>query len=566
MSWFARSLASSLRATDEEHDDEEDREEEEDEEEESRRHGRGMKEDLSELTKSFTKQLWGVASFLAPPPATSIHDADPSLRYSPTSVSNPDPYPSLEGNSQQVDSLNRIENSSSGSPTENAQGLTGIRSDLAEIRGSVKTGLSRFSSNKAVHGISKLASTLLTFKEESEGEEFREAESGDFEEEEENLGALEEEGDSRAFEEEESFKSAVGITDEVLTFARNISMHPETWLDFPLFDDEDDTDDFNLSDIQKEHALAIERLAPRLAALRIELCPGFMSEGRFWKIYFVLLHSRLNKQDALLLSTPQIVEARVLLMQELQNRTKVQTGKSRSDMAYSEEKRTPFPPEEKFSNQSILSNKNVKTGSFKIVSLQSATSVAAKDFQRDDQLSAISSQKQIFNDQCCAPREDSLFQNKNVLSGTVKLSDLQYQEEEEVDDWLEEEPVGEDVPACTTARLGDEEDVSFSDLEDEDDNMQTTTTGIKESFDSSSKGSKGWVQLNKDSNSVEECSMIYSSNGEDTIWRPMNTKSDAHILQSGEKSTEQHIKKSDNGESSDWLTVDEDDVVSADSS
>lgn len=566
MSWFARSLASSLRATDEEHDDEEDREEEEDEEEESRRHGRGMKEDLSELTKSFTKQLWGVASFLAPPPATSIHDADPSLRYSPTSVSNPDPYPSFEGNSQQVDSLNRIENSSSGSPTENAQGLTGIRSDLAEIRGSVKTGLSRFSSNKAVHGISKLASTLLTFKEESEGEEFREVESGDFEEEEENLGALEEEGDSRAFEEEESFKSAVGITDEVLTFARNISMHPETWLDFPLFDDEDDTDDFNLSDIQKEHALAIERLAPRLAALRIELCPGFMSEGRFWKIYFVLLHSRLNKQDALLLSTPQIVEARVLLMQELQNRTKVQTGKSRSDMAYSEEKRTPFPPEEKISNQSILSNKNVKTGSFKIVSLQSATSVAAKDFQRDDQLSAISSQKQIFNDQCCAPREDSLFQNKNVLSGTVKLSDLQYQEEEEVDDWLEEEPVGEDVPACTTARLGDEEDVSFSDLEDEDDNMQTTTTGIKESFDSSSKGSKGWVQLNKDSNSVEECSMIYSSNGEDTIWRPMNTKSDAHILQSGEKSTEQHIKKSDNGESSDWLTVDEDDVVSADSS
>lgn len=566
MSWFARSLASSLRATDEEHDDEEDREEEEDEEEESRRHGRGMKEDLSELTKSFTKQLWGVASFLAPPPATSIHDADPSLRYSPTSVSNPDPYPSFEGNSQQVDSLNRIENSSSGSPTENAQGLTGIRSDLAEIGGSVKTGLSRFSSNKAVHGISKLASTFLTFKEESEGEEFREAESGDFEEEEENSGALEEEGDSRAFEEEESFKSAVGITDEVLTFARNISMHPETWLDFPLFDDEDDTDDFNLSDIQKEHALAIERLAPRLAALRIELCPGFMSEGRFWKIYFVLLHSRLNKQDALLLSTPQIVEARVLLMQELQNRTKVQTGKSRSDMAYSEEKRTPFPPEEKFSNQSILSNKNVKTGSFKIVSLQSATSVAAKDFQRDDQLSAISSQKQIFNDQCCAPREDSLFQNKNVLSGTVKLSDLQYQEEEEVDDWLEEEPVGEDVPACTTARLGDEEDVSFSDLEDEDDNMQTTTTGIKESFDSSSKGSKGWVQLNKDSNSVEECSMIYSSNGEDTIWRPMNTKSDAHILQSGEKSTEQHIKKSDNGESSDWLTVDEDDVVSADSS
>ncbi|KAF9603144.1 hypothetical protein IFM89_034154 [Coptis chinensis] len=58
---------------------------------------------------------------------------------------------------------------------------------------------------------------------------------------------------------------------EVLTFARNIAMHPETWLDFPLADDED-SDDFDLSDAQQEHALAVERLAPRLAALRIEIC------------------------------------------------------------------------------------------------------------------------------------------------------------------------------------------------------------------------------------------------------------------------------------------------------
>lgn len=557
MSWFARSLASSFRATDEEHNDDEDKEEEEDDdEEENIRHGRGMKEDLSVLTKSFTKQLWGVASFLAPPPATITQNTNPSLRDSPAPLSDRNPDPSSEGNFQQLEPLDRMENSSSGSPAENAQGLTGIRSDFAEIGGSVKTGLSRISSNKAVHGISKLASTFFPFRKESDGEEFEEEDFGAFEEEEEESGAL---------EEEESLKSAVGVTDEVLTFARNISMHPETWLDFPLFYDEDDPDDFNLSDIQKEHALAIERLAPRLAALRIELCPGYMSEGRFWKIYFVLLHSRLNKQDALLLSTPQIVEARGLLMQELQNRTKVEPGNRRSDMAYPEEKKTPLPQEERFSDQSLHSDKNVKTGSFKIVSLQAATAVAAKDFQRDDQLTAISSQKQIVNDQYSASSEDSLFQNKNVLSGTVKLSDLKYQEEEEVDDWLEEDPVGEDAPVCTTARLGDEEDVSFSDLEDEDDNVQTTTTRAKESSDSSSKGSKGWVQLNKGS-SCAECSVSYNSEGEDTLQRPMNPKSDAHILRSGEESTEQCVKKPDNGESSDWLTVDEDDVVSADSS
>lgn len=61
-----------------------------------------------------------------------------------------------------------------------------------------------------------------------------------------------------------------------------------------------------MSDAQQEHALAVERHAPRLAALRIELCPGYMSEDCFWKIYFVLLHPRLDRNDAEVLSTPQV--------------------------------------------------------------------------------------------------------------------------------------------------------------------------------------------------------------------------------------------------------------------
>lgn len=64
--------------------------------------------------------------------------------------------------------------------------------------------------------------------------------------------------------------------------------------------------DFELSDAQQEHALTVESLAPRLAALRIELCPGYMSESSFWKIYFVLLHPRLEPQAAELLSTPEV--------------------------------------------------------------------------------------------------------------------------------------------------------------------------------------------------------------------------------------------------------------------
>lgn len=64
--------------------------------------------------------------------------------------------------------------------------------------------------------------------------------------------------------------------------------------------------DFNLTDAQQEHALAVERLVPRLAALRIELCPGYISEHRYWKIYFVLLHPKLDADDAQFLSTPDV--------------------------------------------------------------------------------------------------------------------------------------------------------------------------------------------------------------------------------------------------------------------
>jgi hypothetical protein len=48
-------------------------------------------------------------------------------------------------------------------------------------------------------------------------------------------------------------------------------------------------------------------MAPELADLRIELCPSHMSEGCFWKIYFVLLHPKLAKEEAELLSTPQVI-------------------------------------------------------------------------------------------------------------------------------------------------------------------------------------------------------------------------------------------------------------------
>jgi hypothetical protein len=189
MSWLARSIANSLKLDDNDNDDEDTninanaadpksppKPKPDSPSSPSTPSPRGVRDDISELTKTVTRQLWGVASFLAPPPPPpQIPDSNP-------------PQPS-----DQPDH---------GEPSEEDM-ISGIRSDFAEISGKFKTGISKLSSNKAVSEITKIASNFL------------------------QLGSEEEIGD------------AVGVTEEVLAFARNIAMHPETWLDFPLPDDED---------------------------------------------------------------------------------------------------------------------------------------------------------------------------------------------------------------------------------------------------------------------------------------------------------------------------------------
>lgn len=180
MSWLARSFASSLRLDDDENDivldppttssreppqqQHEARENafgseaEEDEETQDRA---GVKEDLDEIKQTLTRQFWGMASFLAPPPSDSHSH----------SQSDPSSFVSDQSNHRAV------------SPNEVPQ-----LDDAA---------ISNHSNSVSVGSDSE----------------------GDF--------GLE--------------QRAVGITEEVLVFAMNIAMHPETWLDFPI-DEEDDTD------------------------------------------------------------------------------------------------------------------------------------------------------------------------------------------------------------------------------------------------------------------------------------------------------------------------------------
>jgi len=151
---------------------------------------RGVKDDISELTETLTRRLWGVASFLAPPP-------------SPPEASTPRAATPAQGEEEGIEDG---EDATVLSPR-----IAGIRSDLAEIGGRVRSGFSMLQNNLAVAEISKIASSLLPF---GQGE----ADEGE---------------------------PVPGVTEEVVVFVRHISTRPETWLDFPLFISERYADGMN---------------------------------------------------------------------------------------------------------------------------------------------------------------------------------------------------------------------------------------------------------------------------------------------------------------------------------
>ncbi|KAK9219385.1 hypothetical protein WN943_008029 [Citrus x changshan-huyou] len=360
--------------------------------EENEFQSRGVKEDLTEFKQTLTRQFWGVASFLAPPPTT--HD-------------------NQQGSSNNLDESGAPDQSDEEDPLDSGIGVS---------------EMSRMGSNYYPLG-----------SEENEGENG----NGDYGEE----------------EEEEEGLSAVGITDEVLAFASNIAHHPETWLDFPL-DEEEDLDDFDMSDAQKEHALAIQHFAPRLAALRIELCPFHMSENYFWKIYFVLLHSRLNKLDADILSTPQVMEARAMWMQELHKQRKPESNWFERSTSYMND------------HENVLQEDLVPTSSRRTPEIMSPRMYAAEPTTStmttdcETEKHPIESTEVQFIDKAVIVEKQVVAEDKNLLVGrSSKIQIPNY--EDDYDDWPDEDSdLGRQNE--TAICVGNEDDISFSDLEDDD--------------------------------------------------------------------------------------------------
>nr|XP_004242755.1 uncharacterized protein LOC101265654 [Solanum lycopersicum] len=311
------------------------------------------------------------------------------------------------------------------SPTQpeqesSAEKFSGIKSDLVEIGDSFKSGLSLFSSNKTVSKFSKLASNFLQFGDESVDHENAEDEDGD---------------DDYDDDEEE----VVGITDDVVDFVGTISQRPQLWTDFPL----SLPSDFSMSDSQKEHVASIVQFVPGLESLRQMVCHE-LSDLQFWMIYFVLLLPRLSGNDLELLSTPEIVEVRETLLQQLQS------------------KKDPQPQESKDSETVDASEKDVK------ISGQHASESKLEEKNISEETANVSQDKDSFHDE---KRQEQLEDEKS--KGTISYADK------------------------------NEDDVSFSDLEDDDTDLSDSRLlGSKPTHRkkvSSSSESHEWIQLNENS-------------------------------------------------------------------
>ncbi|XWS17103.1 hypothetical protein CRYUN_Cryun33cG0039100 [Craigia yunnanensis] len=194
--------------------------------------------------------------------------------------------------------------------------------------------------------------------------------------------------------------------------------------------------DFKMSETQREHAENIEHLVPSFEALKINL-HHHMGDERFWMIYFILLLPRLNEHDFELLSTPEVVETRDALLQKLQNNKNAQVENSKTDA--SEE-----------------SGKVTET------------------------------------------KQENISEEK--VSEIVNAAErLEIASEENAEQWLEEAEISSGSSVSVKKNQEDEEDVSFSDLED--DNYLSNRVSVPKSTEhdktSSPSGSNDWVQLNK---------------------------------------------------------------------
>ncbi|KAK3193196.1 hypothetical protein Dsin_024506 [Dipteronia sinensis] len=98
----------------------------------------------------------------------------------------------------------------------------------------------------------------------------------------------------------------LGVTQELIDHLKSFTL--DTFRNFPFQDDEEASYDVeaattsgtvrkDLSDWQEQHAFLVLSRVKELAHLRFKLCPGYLKEQQFWRIYFMLVKSHVAKYE-----------------------------------------------------------------------------------------------------------------------------------------------------------------------------------------------------------------------------------------------------------------------------
>lgn len=95
-----------------------------------------------------------------------------------------------------------------------------------------------------------------------------------------------------------------GITDELTDLIKSFTL--ETFKNFNLQDEQGTIDGADstsgnmqkdLSDWQEKHAILVLSRVKELSQLRFRLCPRYLKERQFWRIYFTLVKNNVAKYE-----------------------------------------------------------------------------------------------------------------------------------------------------------------------------------------------------------------------------------------------------------------------------
>ncbi|KAL8141876.1 hypothetical protein V2J09_014908 [Rumex salicifolius] len=104
-----------------------------------------------------------------------------------------------------------------------------------------------------------------------------------------------------------------GVTDELREFVKEITLN--TFKEFPLPDDSTMSEVPTVSNVsqdltewQAKHANLVISTVKEISKLRYELCPRFMKDRQFWRIYFMLVNSHIAPYEKRYIENLKLIE------------------------------------------------------------------------------------------------------------------------------------------------------------------------------------------------------------------------------------------------------------------